>query len=54
MVRDKLTGEVLAHCPYRIKRADGTYEYGQTDEAGLTHVVMTAEPEALTIEIRKR
>ena len=54
VVRDKLTGEVLAHCPYRIKRADGTYEYGQTDEAGLTHVVMTAEPEALTIEIRNR
>ncbi len=54
VLRDKVTGEVLTHCPYRIKRADGSYEYGQTDENGLTHAVTTAEPESLVIEIRKR
>jgi hypothetical protein len=36
---------------YRIKRADGTYEYGTTGEDGATHLVSAVTSEALAIEL---
>lgn len=35
--------------PYRIKRADGTFEEGITDELGQTHLVSGVEMEELEI-----
>jgi type VI secretion system secreted protein VgrG len=51
VLKDEETGAVMANRPYRIKRADGTYEYGQTDGNGQTHVVRTFETEELSLEI---
>jgi len=51
ILKDEKTGKVLAHHPYRIRRQDGTYEFGQTDGNGNTHVVRTVEAENLILEI---
>ena len=51
VVRDKKTGKPLPFRDYRIQRADGTYEYGKTDKAGLTHVVSSVDAESLLIEL---
>jgi type VI secretion system secreted protein VgrG len=48
---DEDTGEPVANHPYRIKRADGTYEAGTTDDKGHTHLVSGAEVESLVIEL---
>ena len=53
VVTDHDTGEPIPHHPYRIKRADGTYEEGITDEKGQTHLVSTADAEALKLEVLK-
>ncbi|MET3135571.1 uncharacterized protein (DUF2345 family), partial [Oxalobacteraceae bacterium GrIS 1.11] len=50
-VKDEKTGELIAHRPYRIKRGDGSYEYGQTDENGKTHLISTDSPEKLILEV---
>ncbi|WP_426101664.1 type VI secretion system Vgr family protein [Massilia sp. TSP1-1-2] len=51
ILKDKLTGAVLAYQVYRIKRADGSFEDGVTDEAGHTHVVRGAEAERIEIDL---
>ncbi|MEJ7808709.1 MAG: DUF2345 domain-containing protein, partial [Telluria sp.] len=53
VVTDHDTGEAIPHHPYRIKRADGTYEDGTTDEKGHTHLVSTADAEVLILEVLK-
>jgi type VI secretion system secreted protein VgrG len=50
---DEETGEPVANHPYRIKRADGTYEAGTTDDKGHTHLVSGPEVESLIIELLK-
>jgi type VI secretion system secreted protein VgrG len=52
LVNEK-TGKPIANFPYRIKRADGTFETGVTDDKGRTHLVSTTEIETLTIEVDK-
>lgn len=51
VLTDENTGELLVNYPYRIKRADGTYEEGFTDDNGRTHLILTAEPEEISIEV---
>ena len=51
IVRHKDTGEILRNYPYRIVRADGSIEEGVTGEDGKTHIVMTADPEELILEL---
>lgn len=51
IIRDSINGELLADIPYRIKHADGTYQYGRTNERGETHLIATADQENLTIEV---
>ena len=51
VLKDQVTGEPLANRGYRIKRADGSYEYGMTDEFGKTHLVGSADVELLIIEV---
>ncbi|MEF2269916.1 type VI secretion system tip protein TssI/VgrG [Janthinobacterium sp. LS2A] len=53
VLRDRDTGEPMPRQPYRIKREDGSYESGMTDEKGLTHVIAAAAAEALVIELLK-
>ncbi len=53
IVKDEKTGEPMPNRPYRIKRADGSYEYGNTDEKGATHLVSSAEAESVVIEVVK-
>ncbi|KAB8060132.1 type VI secretion system Vgr family protein [Janthinobacterium violaceinigrum] len=53
VLKDRDTGELMPRQPYRVKRADGTYETGMTDDKGLTHVVAAAAVEALVIELLK-
>ena len=51
IVKNKNTGEPLANTKYRIKRADGSYEYGVTDDKGCTHLVKSVESERVSIEL---
>ena len=51
VLKDDKTGKPIANQAYRIKRADGTFEMGVTDDKGLTHLITSAEAEALQIEI---
>jgi type VI secretion system secreted protein VgrG len=51
IVMDRQSGEPVARQPYRLKRENGSYEEGFTDEAGHTHVVGSAEAESLAIEL---
>ncbi|WP_394780060.1 type VI secretion system Vgr family protein [Undibacterium sp.] len=51
VLKDQETGVPLANHPYRIKRADGSYEHGVTDGDGHTHLVASTAAENLTIEI---
>jgi type VI secretion system secreted protein VgrG len=51
VVKDKNTGKLLTYRPYRIKREDGSYEYGETDAQGRTHAVTTTTEETLIVEI---
>jgi type VI secretion system secreted protein VgrG len=51
VLKDRETGRLLTHYPYRIKRADGSYEEGVTDDKGNTHLVSTPEAEELILEI---
>ena len=53
VLKDRDTGELMPRQPYRVKRADGSYETGMTDEKGLTHIVAAAAVEALVIELLK-
>jgi type VI secretion system secreted protein VgrG len=53
IVKDEKTGTLMPNRPYRIKREDGSYEYGTTDEKGQTHLVSTAEIEKIVIEVVK-
>ncbi|HJV51155.1 MAG TPA: DUF2345 domain-containing protein, partial [Noviherbaspirillum sp.] len=50
-LKDEESGEPLVYQTYRIKRADDSYEYGQTDEMGRTHAVMTHTSEPISIEM---
>lgn len=52
ILRDKQSGAPLANVEYRIKFADGSFEYGVTDESGHTHVATTADSEHLILEVR--
>lgn len=51
VLKDRDTGEPMPRQPYRIKREDGSFESGMTDEKGLTHVIAAAAAEALVIEL---
>ena len=51
VIKDQKTGEPLAHREYRIKRADGSYEYGTTDENGKTHLISAVDAESVSIEL---
>jgi type VI secretion system secreted protein VgrG len=53
VLKDEKTGEPLSNRPYRIVRADGSYEPGITDKDGKTHLVTSGEIEDLTIELVK-
>ncbi len=54
LLKDEHTGEILVGRKYRIRRQDGSYEEGVTDDTGHTHVVTTAHPENLVIEVIKQ
>ncbi len=47
---DQTTGEPLSNIPYRIRRANGNWEEGKTDNQGRTHVILGADSENLDIE----
>jgi type VI secretion system secreted protein VgrG len=51
VLKDEKTGKPLAQQRYRIKRADGTYEYGLTGEDGVTHLVTATASETLSLEL---
>jgi type VI secretion system secreted protein VgrG len=51
VLRDETTGEIMPGHPYRIKREDGSYEYGVSDKKGRTHLITTINPEQLTVEV---
>ena len=51
ILKNKETGEAIANHPYRIKREDGSFEEGITDEHGHTHLVSSANPESLVLEL---
>jgi type VI secretion system secreted protein VgrG len=51
VIKDNANGEPLANVCYRIKYADGTYQYGRTNERGETHLIGTEDPETITIEV---
>lgn len=51
VLRNQRTGELLVNYPYRIKRADGSWEEGVTDSKGQTHLILGADPERISIEI---
>jgi len=51
VLKDQKTGKPLALQEYRIKRSDGTYEYGITGEDGKTHLVSAVNAESLSIEL---
>ena len=51
VLKDQKTGKPLANRKYRIKRADGTLEYGTTDREGLTHLVAAVASESVTLEL---
>ncbi|HBZ07114.1 MAG TPA: type VI secretion system tip protein VgrG, partial [Massilia sp.] len=52
VITDKMSGKPLADIDYRIKFADGTYEYGRTNEKGETHLVGADSQEPVTVEVR--
>ena len=51
ILKDEETGEPIPHHAYRVKRSDGSFEYGQTDEKGHTHLVSTDFAEKISIEV---
>jgi type VI secretion system secreted protein VgrG len=51
ILKNEETGVAIANRPYRIKREDGTFEEGTTDENGRTHLVSSGQPEALVLEL---
>jgi type VI secretion system secreted protein VgrG len=51
VLKNKITGKVMANVNYRIRYASGEYVYGTTDEHGQTQVVGTSAAENLTIEV---
>ncbi len=44
-------GKPYVNTKYRIKRGDGSYEYGTTDHKGVTHITADVQAEALSIEL---
>jgi len=52
VIKDKLSGTLMSNVDYRIKHADGTYEYGRTNEKGETHLIRTDDQNQLTIEVQ--
>ncbi len=51
VLKNQKTGEPLVNYPYRIKRTDGSWETGVTDDKGQTHLVLGADPESISIEV---
>lgn len=51
ILKNKDTGAILVGKHYRIKRQNGKYEEGRTDENGQTHLVTTRGSEKIEIEI---
>ncbi|MDB5790082.1 MAG: type secretion system tip protein VgrG [Massilia sp.] len=51
ILTDAATGKPLADIAYRVKHADGTYEYGRTDERRVTHLIGSGDREKLAIEV---
>ncbi len=50
ILKNKDTGAPIPGQPYRIKRADGSFESGITDANGHTHLVSSAEPESVEVQ----
>ncbi|WP_211462898.1 type VI secretion system Vgr family protein [Collimonas silvisoli] len=53
LVKDKNTGAIMAGKKYRVKRQDGSYEEGITDDTGHTHLISTFIPEIITLEMQE-
>jgi type VI secretion system secreted protein VgrG len=51
ILKSQATGKPLPYTKYRIKRANGEYEYGMTDKSGATHVVLAFQVEPMSVEI---
>ena len=51
VLKDKTTSKPVQRQPYRVKRTDGTYEDGLTNESGETHVFTSVEQELVGIEL---
>jgi type VI secretion system secreted protein VgrG len=49
ILTDEDTGEILPNHPYRIRRTDGNYEEGITDEQGRTHTAISYHPEDIKV-----
>ncbi|MDR3479371.1 MAG: type VI secretion system Vgr family protein, partial [Burkholderiaceae bacterium] len=52
LLKNKDTGEILVGKKYRIKRADGSYEEGISDDTGHTHLVTTFDVETIEIQVQ--
>jgi type VI secretion system secreted protein VgrG len=53
VLRDEATGEIMPNHPYRVRREDGSYEYGVSDVKGRTHLMMADKPEESVVEVSK-
>jgi type VI secretion system secreted protein VgrG len=51
ILKNKVSGALMANVNYRIKHSDGTYSYGTTDEKGRTHLVGGDKSEQVIIEV---
>jgi type VI secretion system secreted protein VgrG len=49
ILKDKRTNEIMRNHKFRIRRADGSYEEGVTDENGQTHQVITHNAEQIEL-----
>jgi type VI secretion system secreted protein VgrG len=52
VIKNRVTGELMANVPYRVKLADGSYLHGVSDERGRTELIRTAGVEKLEIEVQ--
>jgi type VI secretion system secreted protein VgrG len=53
ILKDKRTNEIMRNHKFRIRRADGSYEEGVTDENGQTHQVITHNAEGIKIDAKR-
>jgi type VI secretion system secreted protein VgrG len=51
ILKNNVTGEVMANVNYRVKYESGEYAYGTTNERGQTQLLTTEKAEVLVIEV---